>query len=139
MNICIVIPIYRDYKDLTRYETISLEKGIQTFNDYAIYLVGPPWINWDAFKKNLLNGNGQGHIKTFSEEYFKDKGGYSRLLLTPSFYQSFSKHDYLLIYQDDAFVFKDDLSAWCNKDYDYIGAPWFDDFSSVENWAIFLV
>jgi hypothetical protein len=30
----------------------------------------------------------------------------------------------MLIYQLDAYVFKDELEYWCNKDYDYIGAPW---------------
>ena len=29
-----------------------------------------------------------------------------------------------MIYQLDAFVFRDELSYWCNKDFDYIGAPW---------------
>jgi hypothetical protein len=38
----------------------------------------------------------------------------------------------MLIYQLDAWVFKDDLMKWCNKGYDYIGAPWFEDFGSYE-------
>lgn len=29
----------------------------------------------------------------------------------------------MLIYQPDAFIFKDDLSKWCSKGYEYIGAP----------------
>ena len=44
-------------------------------------------------------------------------------MLTPSFYKSFAQYDYILVYQLDAFVFCDELSFWCNKDYDYIGAP----------------
>ena len=30
----------------------------------------------------------------------------------------------MLIYQLDAYVFKDELLNWANKGYDYIGAPW---------------
>lgn len=30
----------------------------------------------------------------------------------------------MLIYQTDAFVFRDDLNLFCSMDYDYIGAPW---------------
>ena len=32
----------------------------------------------------------------------------------------------------DAWVFKDELQKWCNKGYDYIGAPWFEDYGSYE-------
>jgi hypothetical protein len=31
----------------------------------------------------------------------------------------------MLIYQPDAFVFRDELDYGCSKGYDYIGAPWF--------------
>jgi hypothetical protein len=33
---------------------------------------------------------------------------------------------YILIYQLDALIIKDELNHWCSRDYDYIGAPWFD-------------
>jgi hypothetical protein len=36
----------------------------------------------------------------------------------------------MLIYQTDAFVFRDDLDHWCSLGYDYIGAPWF------QGWGI---
>jgi hypothetical protein len=32
----------------------------------------------------------------------------------------------MLIYQLDAWIFKDELIDWCLKDYDYIAAPWMD-------------
>lgn len=35
----------------------------------------------------------------------------------------------MLIYQLDAYIFKDELDYWCNKSYDYIGAPWFENYS----------
>ena len=44
-------------------------------------------------------------------------------MLSSLFYQNFYKK-YILIYQTDAFVFRDELNFWINKDYDYIGAPW---------------
>lgn len=57
-----------------------------------------------------------------------------------AFYKSFKDYDYMLIYQLDAWVFKDELMEWCNKGYDYIGAPWFEDFGSHETgkklWAV---
>jgi hypothetical protein len=32
----------------------------------------------------------------------------------------------MLLYQLDAWVFRDELGYWCDRDYDHIGAPWFD-------------
>jgi len=40
------------------------------------------------------------------------------------FYERFLRYDFILIYQLDAFVFKDELAYWCRKENDYIGAPW---------------
>ncbi|MCY1534375.1 hypothetical protein D9M68_697450 [compost metagenome] len=31
----------------------------------------------------------------------------------------------MLIHQTDVFLFKNELQQWCEKNYDYIGAPWF--------------
>lgn len=61
---------------------------------------------------------------SFSDEYFKGISGYNRLMLTPDFYERFLDSSYILIYQLDAYVFRDELEDWCNKGYDYIGAPW---------------
>ena len=54
----------------------------------------------------------------------KNKEGYNELLLSALFYERFLDSEYILIYQLDAFVFKDELTEWCKKGYDYIGAPW---------------
>ena len=45
-------------------------------------------------------------------------------MLSNFFYSAFREYDYMLLYQLDAFVFKNELLYWCNKNYDYIGAPW---------------
>ena len=45
-------------------------------------------------------------------------------MLSRNFYKRFYSYDYMLIYQLDAYVFKDELEYWCKKGYDYIGAPW---------------
>jgi hypothetical protein len=45
-------------------------------------------------------------------------------MLSETFYNTFTDFKYILIYQLDAFVFRDALLSWCAKGYDYIGAPW---------------
>ncbi len=61
----------------------------------------------------------------FPPEYFTSVAAYSRLLLSPAFYQAFAAYDYILIYQLDCFVFSDRLAEFCALGHDYIGAPLF--------------
>ena len=49
------------------------------------------------------------------------------------FYKLFNEYQFLLTYELDAFVFKDELLFWCNKGYDYIGAPWFLGYDNPSN------
>ncbi|MEO6731335.1 MAG: DUF5672 family protein [Ferruginibacter sp.] len=60
----------------------------------------------------------------FDKNYFENLAGYNRLLITQQFYERFVAVDFILIYQTDAFVFRDELDQWCAMKYDYIGAPW---------------
>ena len=41
----------------------------------------------------------------------------------------------MLTYELDCFIFRDDLDYWCAKDYDYIGAPWFEGWSNPQPGA----
>jgi len=45
-------------------------------------------------------------------------------MLSEKFYRSFIEYKYILIYHLDALVLSDQLEEWCNKDFDFIGAPW---------------
>lgn len=117
-NVVIVIPIYRQY--LTKTERMSLVQCINILNKYDIVLVCPKTLNLEEYK----NINKSFLIQRFPDSYFKNKNTYSKLCLSESFYKSFKQYKYMLIYQLDCWVFKDDLQKWCNKDFDYIGAPW---------------
>ena len=64
------------------------------------------------------------HVQRFSDSYFGSAIANAKLMLSPTFYQSFRKYRYILIYQLDALVFSDRLLEWCATDLDYVGAPW---------------
>ena len=59
----------------------------------------------------------------FNRSYFSSVRGYNQLMLTKDFYKRFTDYEYMLIYQLDAWVFRDELDYWCDQEYDYIGAP----------------
>jgi hypothetical protein len=104
------------------YEAISLTQCDRVLGNYKKYLVCPDTIHlqpYHALSPDL-------EVIQFDPRYFKNLLTYSELLLSKSFYQSFQKYRYMLIYHLDAFVFRDELMEWCNQGYDYIGAPWLD-------------
>lgn len=129
----IVIPIYKEH--LNKYEWISLKQCCNILRNYPIFIATHKKIDLasikSAFKYEFQ------HVKLefayFEEEYFKDIGGYNKLMCNAKFYDYFKKYEYILIHQLDAFIFKDELKSWCKLGYHYVGAPWFDDFSEGKN------
>ena len=112
----IVIPIYK--KDPTLDDTTAINQAFKLLKGYDITFVHPKSLDITNYKKF-----GEATFKAFNDTYFESIYGYNQLMLNVEFYEAFSKK-YILIYQTDAFIFKDDLNYWCEKDYDYIGAPW---------------
>lgn len=113
----IVIPVYKS--ELSESEKRSFLKCLKTFKGRAIFLAAPNKLDLSAYRQHdesLLTAK-------FENEFFKDIESYNRLLLSNHFYKRFSDYKYILIYQLDAYVFKDELEYWCKKGYDYIGAP----------------
>ena len=51
-------------------------------------------------------------------------GSTSKLMMSEAFYSRFIEFDYILVTQLDTYIFRDELLYWCQKGYDYIGAPW---------------
>lgn len=114
----VVVPIYRT--TLSACERISLEQVCRVLQGYPLVFVKPESLDLSAIQKEFpLFGT-----ESFADEYFRGIEGYNRLMLSPGFYRRFADADYVLICQLDAYIFRDELAAWCAKGYDYVGAPW---------------
>lgn len=61
--------------------------------------------------------------KRFPPRYFGSAVRQRRLLLSEAFYRAFLDYEFILIYDLDTLVFRDELLTWCRAGYDYIGAP----------------
>ncbi len=116
-QVSIVIPIYK--VDLSSLEKISFNQCIKILGHYPITIIKPHHLDITEIQK----AHPFIKIESFENNYFKDIDGYNRLMLSSIFYERFLSYTFILIYQLDAFVFKDELLLWCNKNYDYIGAP----------------
>ncbi|MDR3715403.1 MAG: DUF5672 family protein [Puia sp.] len=127
---CIVVPVYKEFHLLEVKEIISLTQLYKILGRHVVCLIGPGNIGFEDYAGHAgLNGVTI-KTKTFDDVFFSGLKGYNSLLMSLEFYQSFDEFDHILIYQPDAFVFRDELEYWCKKGYDYIGAPWFENFQN---------
>lgn len=117
-DIVVVVPIYLPI--LTPMEELSLKQCLTILAEYRIVVIKPK--NLDMAQVEAFNSIPE--IMDFADSNFFSLRAYNKMVLDESFYQSFRMYKYMLIYQLDAYVFKDELLFWANKGYDYIGAPW---------------
>ena len=120
--VTIVIPIYKNVPD--SLELFSLNRCCTVLFKYPISIVTNEGVDLNIYIDIIRKHKVEFKILYFEKFFFKSLDGYNKLMISPLFYQSFTTFKYILIYQLDAFVFTDQLIYWCNKGYDYIGAPW---------------
>jgi hypothetical protein len=113
-NAAVVIP-FRNRGYLTQSEQISLRHLETYLSHYDRYFVVPEGLQFTR----------EGYeIKHFPRQYFGSIKANEKLMLSRYLYESFREYRFILIYHLDSLVFSDQLSYWCDQDYDYIGAPW---------------
>lgn len=133
LPVSIVIPIYKE--ELTLFELISLQQCYSILGNYPILFVCPKKMELGIFHKSQKN---MGQFIFLDNKNFKSITTYNHMLLSIWFYKLFINYKYILIYQLDCFVFKDELMLWVEKGYSYIGAPWFLGNSNDKNISEFL-
>jgi len=116
-RVAVVIPIYKN--KLESFEEMALEQCLRVLNKHRIFVVKP-----NSLELTILDDSELISYISFEDQYFESRHGYNKLMLWEGFYEKFLRFQYILIYQLDAFVFNDRLLEWCDKGYDYIGAPW---------------
>lgn len=114
----VVIPIYK--KTFSNQEKASLLQAYRVLKDYPLVIIKPRSLDLSELTQEYPKLS----FTSFDDSYFKGISGYNRLMLSKEFYERFGDCTYILIYQLDAYVFRDELQEWCKKGYDYIGAPW---------------
>lgn len=114
-TVAVVVPL-SERACLTPEEQVSFRHLIHYLGKYDKYLITP---------RSLRARHDGIAIKEFDDRYFGSARAHARLLFSSSFYDAFSEYEYILIYHLDALVLSDQLLQWCQKGFDYIGAPWF--------------
>lgn len=115
MKVAVVIPVYKN--QLSHLEERSLNQCLKLLGDHDIIFACPNGLNPKYHQSGIK-------IEEFDTDYFQNIHGYNKLMLESHFYERFLSYDYILLHQLDAFIFRDELISWCDKGFDYIGAPW---------------
>lgn len=117
-DIVVVVPIY--LPALSEMEAVSLKQCLDILSDYSIVIIKPENLDLSNIQSQFLLPK----VVSFPDRCFRGIEAYNRLMLDVTFYKTFSSYTYMLVYQLDAYVFKDELFFWASLGYDYIGAPW---------------
>ncbi len=120
----IVIPVYKKNPDAE--EELSLLQCLKVLHPYPVVFVCAHSLDTSYYRAFCeKNARSKFSFITFDDYYFQSIAGYCRLLLSAKFFSKLRQFDYMLLYQLDAWVFRDELMEWCGRNFDYIGAPWF--------------
>lgn len=118
--VVILVVVHRPY--LLWHEEISLRQCLRILGGHLVRLVCPDGLNLDAYRRIAPDIEAD----FVPAHWLKDYRGFNRLKIEPFLYRRYAKFDFVLFYELDAFVFRDDLLEWCTQRWDYVGAPWFE-------------
>ncbi len=122
-RVAILVPVWEEsFTDDQLISLAHLEKYLARYDRFFL-------------KPKGLGVSRRGYqAKEFPSQYFNSPETYNSLLKTRGFYEAFNEYEFILIYQLDCLVFRDELEAWCNLNYDYIGAPWHKEIMLENLW-----
>jgi hypothetical protein len=122
MKASVIVLIISHKEELTENELLSLKQCYKILGSYPIKIITPIGNSVEFYKNHLHEPDFE-----FVEPYkLSDYQKFNNFKISLELYQKFSDYKFILFYEPDAFVFKDELDFWCNAGYDYIGAPWFE-------------
>ena len=122
----VVIIIIAHKEHLTDSEKASLKQCYQVLGRYRIVLVCPKGLNVEVYRSIQPNAE----FEFIDPHWQASYGMFNRLKIEPLLYKKYENYRFMLYYELDAWVFRDELIDWCNAGYDYIGAPWIKDFEN---------
>ncbi len=122
-KVVVVIPIHKP--DPTKNELASFAQCYKILGMHPIRVVAPQELDTNAYTKTVPDAE----FLFIDKIWLSSVEQYNKLKISLYFYNLFKDYEYLLTYELDAWVFRDELLYWCDKGYDYIGAPWFEGYT----------
>jgi hypothetical protein len=120
----VVVVIFAHQATLSEFETIALRQCHEILGHHPLRLMCPRGMDTAAYLRLAPTL----HVDEIAPHHLGSIASYNRLKIDPKLYDHFNDYEYLLTYELDAFVFRDELLEWCARGWDYIGAPWFEGY-----------
>jgi hypothetical protein len=120
----VVILIIHHKPQLLWYEKIALLQCFRILGTHPIRLICPHGLDLTehrAVVPELKADFIPAHCLATYEAFARRK-------VLPFLYRRYADYKFILMYELDAFVFRDALLEWCAKAWDYIGASWFEGY-----------
>ena len=117
----VIIPIYQS--SLSDMEMSGLLNNMKVLSNYQHVIVSPKGLDISQITAKLAKHE----VLEVSDEWLGSKNGisgYNKMMLSKDFYELFSDSQYILICHLDAWIFRDELQEWCEKNYDCIAPTW---------------
>lgn len=121
-RVVVVIPVHK--VDPSANELASLRQCYKILGKHPIRIVAPDSLDLQKYREVVPDCQ----VMFIAREWLSSVQQYNKLKISKYFYDLFRDYEYLLTYELDAWVFRDELLYWCDKGYDYIGAPWFEGY-----------
>lgn len=131
--VTVVIPIYTLNLDDT--ELLALRQCFNVLGGHDIAIIKPRSLDLSPLNR-IIGGTPRYRVEAFDDSYFAGREGYNRLMLSTELYERFLSSQYIFIHQTDVYVFRDELESWCQRGYDYIGAPWLPAIGDVSGYNL---
>jgi len=118
--------IFTHSQTISSHERVSLAQCGKVLAGHPIDLVCPDGLDVAAYLEAVPALN----VVRVGKRWLSSYADYNRLKMQSYLYRLYSSVEFLLTYELDAFVFRDELLKWCDAGYDYIGAPWFEGYAA---------
>lgn len=120
MRVVVLITVHQP--TITPFEEISLRQCFKVLGHYPIRLVCPEGMDTSAYKAIIP----EIEVDHIAPHWQASYANFTKLKIEPFLYERYQAYEYVLFYELDVFVFRDELEKWCATGLDYIGAPWFE-------------
>ncbi len=124
MTPSVVVLLFAHKAHLEPDEVASLQQCYRILGGHPIRLVCPTGLDLTVYRRVVPSLEPD----FISPHWFQSLRSYNLLKTLPWLYHRYRQYEFMLTYELDAWVFRDELLAWCGRGWDYIGAPWFAGF-----------
>ena len=121
MNKKCVVLIISHKEVLSELEYKSIQQCMRILLFYEIILITKKSNSLEFYKSKFDKIS----FYIVDDLFLNSYEAFNQFKLNRSLYLKFIQFEYILFFEPDAWVFKDEILRWCNAGYDYIGAPWF--------------